>query len=212
MILISLSVGLPRDIEVDGDIVRTGIFKTPVAGRVRVRTTNLDGDRQADLNAHGGPDKAVYAYPSEHYAVWRRELPGAQLDWAAFGENFTTEGLLETDVLIGDRFRIGTAEFVVRQPRMPCYKLGIRFGRPDMVARFSAVDRSGFYLAVEQEGEVGAGNPIERLSRDARALTVSAAYRLMLGDASRPLIELAASHPELSSGWRERFLKRLQQL
>ena len=147
MKLLSVSVGLPREIEWKDKIVRTSIFKAPVSGPVRVAKLNVDGDQQSDLTVHGGIDKAVYVYPSEHYPFWREQFPDMELPWAVFGENFTTEGLLE-DTRIGDRFRIGSAEFVVTQPRMPCFKLGIRFKRPDMVKRFLESGRTGFYLAV----------------------------------------------------------------
>jgi MOSC domain-containing protein YiiM len=154
MKLLSVNVGLPREIEWKEKVVRTSIFKAPVTGPVRVAKLNLDGDQQSDLSVHGGIDKAVYAYPSEHYAFWRREIPGMDLPWGVFGENFTTEGLLEEMVHIGDRFRVGSAEFVVTQPRMPCFKLGIRFNRSDIVKRFLQSGRSGFYFAVLKEGEV----------------------------------------------------------
>jgi MOSC domain-containing protein YiiM len=157
--------------------VSTGIFKEPVAGRLMLRHNNLDGDRQADLTVHGGWDKAVYVYPSEHYAYWREELPGMPLPYGSFGENFTTEGLDESSVHIGDRFRIGGALVEVTQPRMPCYKLAIRFGRPDMPKRFHASGRCGFYLAVLQEGEVGAGDTLERIARNDGELSVIEAYR-----------------------------------
>ena len=152
--VVSLSVGLPREVEWDGDTVLTSIFKEPVDRRLRVSKLNIEGDEQSDLTVHGGVDKAVYVYPSEHYEAWSRELPEVEFPWAAFGENLTTEGLLE-DVRIGDRFRIGTAEFVVTQPRLPCYKLGIRFGRMDMLKRMLRNGRTGFYFAVTTEGEVG---------------------------------------------------------
>ncbi|HSC71578.1 MAG TPA: MOSC domain-containing protein, partial [Candidatus Methylomirabilis sp.] len=129
MRLVSVNVGLPREVAAKGKRVRTGIFKEPVDGRVLLRTLNLEGDRQADLTVHGGPSKAVYAYPSEHYQYWRKELPDMHLPWGMFGENFTTEGLLEGQVHVGDRFRIGSAELMVTEPRLPCYKLGVRFGR-----------------------------------------------------------------------------------
>ncbi len=146
MKLLSVSVGLPREIEWKDKIVRTSIFKAPVSGPVRVAKLNVDGDQQSDLTVHGGIDKAVYVYPSEHYPFWREQFPDMELPWGVFGENFTTEGLLE-DTRVGDRFRIGSAEFVVTQPRMPCFKLGIRFNRPDMVKRFLESGRTGFYLA-----------------------------------------------------------------
>ena len=144
-----------------------------MAGRVRVTRLGLEGDKQSDLRVHGGPDKAVYAYPSEHYAYWARELPGVDLPGGAFGENFTTEGLLERDVRIGDRFRAGSAELVVTDPRMPCYTLGVRFGRDDMVRRFLAHGGSGFYFAVLREGEVAAGDPIELTARDESEMTIA---------------------------------------
>jgi MOSC domain-containing protein YiiM len=158
MQIVSIQVGLPRTVEWRGELIETAIFKSPVAGRVRVGRLNLDGDRQADLTVHGGADKAVYVYPSEHYAWWKEELPGVALPWGSFGENFTTEGVLETSTRVGDVLRAGSAEFVVTQPRMPCYKLNVRFGRPDMVKRFLRGGRPGLYLAVLREGDVGAGD------------------------------------------------------
>src|SRR6266568_969087 len=152
MKILSVNVGMPKEVSWQGKLVTTGIFKEPVNAPVMLRTLNLDGDRQADLTVHGGVTKAVYAYPSEHYDYWRAELPDVDLPWAAFGENLTTEGLFEKDLRIGDRFRIGSAELVVTQPRLPCYKLGIRFGRMDMLKRFLKSGRTGFYFAVTVEG------------------------------------------------------------
>ena len=173
MKLVSVNVSLPRRVEWRGRQVRTSIWKSPVTGRVRVTRLSLEGDKQSDLRVHGGVDKAVYAYPSEHYAYWARELPGMDLPWGAFGENFTTEGLLEREVRIGDRFQVGTAELQVTDPRMPCYKLGVRFDRDDMVKRFLAHGGSGFYLAVIREGEVAAGDPIELTARSDREITIA---------------------------------------
>lgn len=170
--LVSINVGVPRELVEKGKAVTTSIFKEPIEGRVVVRRLNLDGDRQADLSVHGGVNKAVYAYPSEHYEYWRMVLPRVSLRWGMFGENFTTEGLLDDAVRVGDRFRIGSAEVVVTQPRLPCYKLGIRFGRADMVKRFMASGRTGFYFAVLKEGEVGAGDPIELISREEGSVTI----------------------------------------
>lgn len=178
MKLVSLNVGLPRQVTWHGQIVTTGIFKEPIPGRVDLRKLNLDGDRQADLKVHGGEYKAVYGYPVEHYAYWRKELPGRDLPLGVFGENFTTEGLVETSVHLGDRFSVGSAEIVVTQPRLPCYKLGIRFQSDWMVKRFLASARTGFYFAVAREGEVGAGDEIELLSRDPEAVAVSEITRL----------------------------------
>jgi MOSC domain-containing protein YiiM len=172
MKVISVNVGTPRSVDNGGRKVRTSIWKTPRDGRVVVRTLNLDGDRQSDLRVHGGPRKAVYVYPSEHYEYWRAELPGFELPWGAFGENLTTSGLLERDVRIGDRIAIGSAEFQVTQSRQPCFKLGIRFGREDMLKRFIDSDRSGFYVAVVREGDVGGGDTIAVVERAAGGLTV----------------------------------------
>ena len=190
--------------------MRTSIFKQPVRGRVHVARLNIDGDEQSDLSVHGGPDKAVYAYPAEHYTAWRRKLPDADLPWGAFGENLTTEGLLENQVSIGDRYRIGTTELVVTQPRAPCYKLGVRFGRPDMVKLFHESGRSGFYLAVAREGELGAGDTIERVAQDGGGLTVADVVRLYAADAAdQALLRRASRHPALPASWRDYFRQRL---
>lgn len=178
MKLVSLNVGLPREVPWHNTTATTGIFKQPVSGRVALRKLNLDGDRQADLKVHGGEYKAVYCYPLEHYSYWKKELPGRDLPFAVFGENFTTEGLLEDSVHLGDRFAVGSAEVVVTQPRLPCYKLGIRFQSDDMVKPFLASARTGFYLAVTREGEVGAGDEIQLLARDPNAVPVSEITRL----------------------------------
>lgn len=173
MKIVSLNVGRPRLVLDRCREVSTGIFKSPVDGPLMLRRTNLDGDRQADLIAHGGANKAVYAYPSEHYEFWRNELPGAELTWAKFGENLTTEGLLESEAHIGDHFRIGGAIVRASQPRIPCYKLGIRFGRDDMPKRFLASGRSGIYFAVVEEGLVNAVDSIELVKADQRGITIS---------------------------------------
>ncbi|HKS21933.1 MAG TPA: MOSC domain-containing protein [Thermoanaerobaculia bacterium] len=175
MRIASINVGLPREVEWQGRIVRTSIFKEPVAGPVCARRLNLDGDRQSDLTVHGGVVKAVYVYPAEHYPFWREELREPDLSPGAFGENFTTEGLLEDTVRIGDRLRIGSAEFIVTQPRLPCFKLQLRFGRLDIVRRFLRSGRSGFYLAVTREGEVAAGDEIALVASD--GMTVAEAFR-----------------------------------
>ena len=210
MKLLSVNVGLPREVEWKGTIVRTSIFKAPVAGRVRVSKLNAEGDQQSDLTVHGGIDKAVYAYPSEHYSFWRSELPGMDLAWGVFGENFTTEGLVEEKVHVGDRFQIGSAEFVLTQPRMPCYKLGIRFNRPDIVKRFLQSGRSGFYFAVQKEGEVAAGDSIELLKRDAPGITVADIVNLYRRDATnQDLLRRVSELPSLPNSWRDYFRKRL---
>lgn len=191
----------------------TGIYKDPVEGRVKVRRTNLDGDRQADLSVHGGPDKAVYVYPSEHYPFWRRELELEDLPWGSFGENLTAEGWWEDEVHIGDRFRIGTAEFAVTQPRTPCFKLAMKFDREDIIERFLESGRLGFYLAVTQEGELGAGDAMERIHEDENGVTVVDVIRLYVdrhGESDPDLLKRAVAVEALSAGWREHFRKRLQ--
>jgi MOSC domain-containing protein YiiM len=166
MQILSVNVGQPREVtDAAGNRVVTSIYKSPVSGGIRVRELNIDGDRQSDLVKHGGPLRAVYMYPSEHYAFWRTELPGTDLPWGAFGENLTIEGLVEDDVRIGDRLRVGSSELVVTRPRKPCYKLGIRLGQRDIVTRFRASGRSGFYLSVACEGELRAGDAITLVER-----------------------------------------------
>ncbi len=211
MKVVSVNVGLPREVMWRGRPVLTGIFKEPVAGRVRLRFLNLDGDRQADLTVHGGADKAVYAYPIEHYAYWQQELPEMELSWGVFGENFTIEGLSEDTVNIGDRFRIGTAEVMVTQPRMPCYKLGIRFGRADIVKRFQASRLSGIYFSVVQEGEVGTGDSIEFVSRDENHVTVADITRLFdRNTADTYLLHRAIQVQALPTNLRDYFLQQLE--
>ncbi len=210
MRVISLNVGLPREVEWRGQTVRTSIFKTPVDHPLHVTTLNFAGDEQSDLSVHGGIDKAVYVYPSEHYEYWRREFPQMELPWAMFGENLTILGLLERNVRIGDRLRVGSAEFVVTQPRMPCFKLGIRFGRPDILRRFLQSGRTGFYLAVTREGQVGAADPIEFLQQAEKSLTVADVVNLYTVDAeNQELLRRATETTGLPENWREYFRKRL---
>jgi MOSC domain-containing protein YiiM len=205
--LISVQVGVPRIVLRDGEEVSTGIFKTPVQKRVQMRTLNLEGDRQADLSVHGGRDKAVYAYPSEHYAYWKSELPGVELPWGSFGENLSVAGLLEADVCLGDRFQIGTAEVVVTQPRLPCFKLNLKFQRDDMAKRFLASRRTGFYFRVLREGEIGAGDEIVRVHEDENRVSIADAMKVYLGDPdSNELRESALRVEYLSAGWRKEFL------
>ena len=210
MKVVSVNAGLPREVEWRGKMVLTSIFKAPVEGRVQVARLNIAGDRQSDLSVHGGTDKAVYAYPSEHYSFWRGELPGIDFPWGAFGENLTTAGLAEDKVHIGDRFRAGSAEFIVTQPRMPCFKLGIRFGRPDMVKRFMHSGRTGFYFAVAREGEVGAGDTLERVAEGEGRISVADVVALHASDAAnQDLLRRAARLPALPDSWREYFRDRL---
>lgn len=177
MKVLSVNVGLPRLVEYNGEPVSTAIFKDPVEGVVKVHAANLEGDRQADLSVHGGYYKAVYCYPSEHYPFWRSEYPDIELPYGMFGENLTTGGLMEEDVHAGDRLRIGTAEFLVTQPRLPCYKLGIRFGRVDIIKRFFKSGRSGFYLSIEKTGELQKGDSIEIIDRNEQEETIAVIAR-----------------------------------
>jgi MOSC domain-containing protein YiiM len=212
MKILSLNVGLPKPVSWRGRRIMTGIFKQPVEGRVSLRRHNLDGDAQADLSVHGGPEKAVYAYPSEHYPFWRRELEMEALPWGSFGENLTTDGWWEDQVHVGDRFRIGTAELVVTQPRLPCFKLALRFDRDDIVERFLDSGRPGIYFAILQEGEIGAGDAMERTHEDEHRVTVVDVLRLYLerkGPSDPDLLRRAASVEALAEGWRDHFRKRL---
>lgn len=207
--ILSLQVGLPQTVDWHGQQVETGIFKSPVKGPVHLRTLNLDGDRQADLTVHGGPDKAVYVYASEHYAYWRSELPEVDFPWGAFGENFTTAGLAEDTVHIGDRFQIGAAEVLAVQPRMPCYKLGVKFGRDDMVKRFLHSMRLGYYLRVLKEGQVSPVAVFVPLHRDENEVKVLDIVRLYLHQYSDPpLLRRALSAKSLPAPWRHSLSPR----
>jgi MOSC domain-containing protein YiiM len=211
--LISVNVGLPRIVMNNGDPVATGIFKEPVAGRVILRKLNLDGDRQADLSVHGGPSKAVYVYPSEHYDYWEQELPGMKLPWGMFGENFTTTGLFESELNIGDKFRVGSSLVMVTEPRMPCYKLGIKFGHLDIVKRFLASERTGFYCAVLQEGEVGTGDRIELIEEDRHRVKVSDITRLYIREKDNAeLLRRLFVVEALPDNWKNYFQHRLEKL
>ena len=219
MKLVSVNAGMPREVSWHGRMVTTGIFKEPVKGRVALRKLNLDGDRQADLTVHGGEYKAVYCYPLAHYDYWKRELPGRELPMGMFGENFTVDdgwaGAPEETVHLGDRFSVGTAEVAVTQPRLPCYKLGIRFGSDDMVKRFLASGRTGFYVAVVREGEVGAGDEMKMIAREANAVPVSEITRLYVvkryGEAEISAVRRALRVAELPESWKEYFRERLRQ-
>jgi MOSC domain-containing protein YiiM len=214
MKIVSLNVGLPRDVIWHGRTVTTGIYKFPVEGPIALRNLNLDGDRQADLSVHGGEHKTVYCYPIEHYAYWKKKLPSSDLPPGTFGENFTTEGLLEGDVHIGDQFAVGTTQVIVTQPRLPCYKLGARFDSDDMVKKFLASRRTGFYFAVTKEGQVAAGDEIKLLFRDPKAISISEFVELYVAKnwtpanitAIRRLFDL----PSLPNDWKSYFDHRLQ--
>jgi MOSC domain-containing protein YiiM len=211
MKIVSLNVGRPQLVMRGGEPVSTAIFKEPVEGRLMLRTLNLDGDRQADLSVHGGPTKAVYVYPAEHYEYWKHELPEMELPYGMFGENFTATGFSETTLNIGDEFRIGSATVMVTEPRMPCYKLGVRFGRTDIIKRFLVSERTGFYLAVLQEGEVGPDDEFQLIKRNEPSVTVNEVTRLYTRDrANVELLRRAIAVEVLPEGWRTYFAERLQ--
>jgi MOSC domain-containing protein YiiM len=230
MKLVSVNTGMPREVSWHGRIVTTAIFKEPAGGRVALRKLNLDGDRQADLTVHGGEHKAVYCYSLAHYDYWKKELHGRELPMGMFGENFTIDdggpGLpggqalpggqgLEESVHLGDRFSVGTAEVAVTQPRLPCYKLGVRFGSDDMVKRFLASGRTGFYVAVLREGEVGAGDEMKVTAREPNAVAVSEITRLYVAkrysEAEIGAVRRALRVPELPESWKEYFRERPRQ-
>ena len=213
MKIVSLNTGLPREVTWHGMTVSTSIFKKPVKGRVALRKLNLDGDRQADLTVHGGEFKAVYCYPLLHYDYWRAQLPGKDLPLAVFGENFTIDNFVEDSIHLGDRFAVGSAQVIVTQPRLPCYKLGIRFQADDMVKRFLASARTGFYLAVTREGEVGAGDEMRPLASDPNAVPVSEITRLYIAKrfsgADVVSLKKALQVQALPESWKQYFRKRL---
>lgn len=212
--ILSVNVGTPRQVPAaHGQTVLTSIFKSPVEGRRAVRRHNVEGDQQSDLTVHGGPNKAVYCYPSEHYAYWKEQLPDHDLSvYGAFGENLTTSGLLETDVWIGDRFRTGSAILKVTQPRMPCFKLGIRFNLSTMVKRFWQSGRSGIYFSIVEEGDLAAGDTIERIARGPEQLSVADVVRLYRGDEKNPELLDRALRAPLSGSWKEEIRERSRQL
>jgi MOSC domain-containing protein YiiM len=214
MKLVSVNTGRPREVMWHGRSVTTGIYKEPVTGRVAMRTMNLDGDRQADLSVHGGPDKAAYCYASGHYEYWRKELPGRELPPGMFGENLTIEDFKEDAVHLGDRLSVGAAEAVVTQPRMPCYKLGVKFGSDDMVKRFLVSGRTGFYLAVRREGDVGAGDEVKVIERDANGVPVSEITRLYVakrwGDDDVAGVQRALGVAAFPETWKEYLRVRLR--
>ncbi len=215
MKVLSVNVGLPRKILFNGQIITTAIFKDPVKGHISLRKLNLDGDKQADLTVHGGLDKAVYSYPSEHYDYWRKQFPNTDLVWGMFGENFTTEGLFEDAVNVGDQFQIGSAKLVATQPRMPCYKLGVRFGRMDVIRRFMASGRPGIYFKVLTEGEVQREDKIKIIRRDKNNVTVKDIVSLYIARNDIDNIETmkrATKIRNLPEGWRYEFQQKIEQL
>jgi MOSC domain-containing protein YiiM len=212
MKVLSVNVALPRLIAWKGQTFNTGIFKQPIAGPVMMRQLDFDGDRQADLSVHGGPYKAVYAYPSEHYQFWRKELPAMDLPWGQFGENLTTEGLTEADTHIGDVLRIGKATVQVTQPRVPCFKLAAKFQRDDILKRFLQSGRSGFYFSVIAEGLVAAGDAIERIQQDPNGIAVNDINTLFNHGTDTALLRRVIQLEALPLDWREHFAAHLAEL
>jgi MOSC domain-containing protein YiiM len=211
--ILSVNVSLPKEVDFEGQKVTTGIFKKSIDGRIMLRTLNLDGDKQADLTVHGGPDKAVYAYPIEHYEFWRKVYPDMEMPNGMFGENFTIEGLMESEVSLGDSFEIGSSKVIATQPRMPCYKLGVKFGRMDVLKKFLASGRSGIYFKVLEEGEVGAGDPIIQIKKDTNQVGITDIVRLYSSD--REDIEMmrrAVKVEALPEGWRDYFLEQIRRV
>jgi MOSC domain-containing protein YiiM len=210
MEVLSVNVGMPKDIAAGGQVVRSGIFKYPVTGVVRVHTLNLDGDGQADLTVHGGRDKAVYVYPSEHYPFWRRELDMTLPDWGAFGENLTVEGMSEDTVHVGDQIAIGSALLQVTQPRLPCFKLAAKFQRDDIIERFLASRRTGFYVRVLTEGSLQAGDAITVREQEPHHITIREITDLYANKhPHRAEILRVLSVDTLSAPWRKHFEKML---
>ena len=215
MKVLSVNVGLPKNVLFNGQIITTAIFKDPVNGPIILRKLNLDGDKQADLTVHGGIDKAVYSYPEEHYYYWRKQFPNMDLEWGMFGENFTTEGLLEDAVNVGDQFQIGAAKLVATQPRMPCYKLGVRFGRMDVIRKFMTSGRPGIYFKVLTEGEIKIDDKIKLIKRDKNNVTVKDIVTLYITRNNTDNIETmrrATKIRDLPEGWRSEFQQKIEQL
>ncbi len=209
MNVVSVNVGMPREVEWNGKTISTGIYKEPVSGPIELKKLNLQGDAQADLSVHGGPNMAVYAYSANHYAYWKSQLPDHEFNWGAFGENLTVDGCLDDEIFIGDQLRIGTAELQVTQPRVPCFKLGIRFGDQAMVKRFMDSKKFGFYFRVLKEGEIQAGDSIEFLEQDKGKVSVSDIMTLYLNSDERELMKRAVDVEALPESWRTHFEKTL---
>lgn len=215
MKVLSVNVGLPRKVLFNGQTITTAIFKDPVKGPVMLRKINLDGDKQADLTVHGGVDKAAYSYPAEHYDYWRKQYPNTDIIWGMFGENFTTEGLMEDTVNIGDQIQIGSAKLVATQPRMPCYKLGVRFGLMEIIRRFLSSSRPGIYFKVLKQGEVKTGDKIEIIEKDKNNVTVKDIVRLYINRDHVDNIEImrrAIKISALPEGWKYEFQQNIDQL
>ena len=197
--VLSVAVGRPRQFEFNGRPARSAIWKSPVAGRVAARGVNLEGDDQADRKAHGGPDKAVYVYAVEDLRWWERDT-GRAIPFGGFGENLTTEGIQVNDALVGERWRIGSAVFEVSEPRIPCWRLGVRMEDPGFVRRFTDAQRPGTYLRIVVEGDVGAGDALSIVSKPDHDLTVRDVFRIYTRE--RGEVRRLIGVPALSEAWR----------
>ncbi len=209
--IVSVNVGQVREVEDNGRTVTTAIFKSPVEGPVRAEGVNLRGDAQADLSVHGGPDKAIYGFASEHYAQWRADYPHIEFTWGAFGENLTTAGLLEDDALIGARYRCGSLVLRVTEPRMPCSKFGLRLGDKSVLKHMIDTGHSGFYFAIDEEGEIEAGDTLEHLDTPQGAIPVSEISRLYFSkerDAAE--LEAALAAPAVTKEWSDWLEEQLK--
>ncbi|HMJ60230.1 MAG TPA: MOSC domain-containing protein [Bryobacteraceae bacterium] len=212
MQVISVNVGQPREVETLRGIVLTSIFKSPVSGRVAVRNHNLEGDRQADLRVHGGPNKAIYAYSSEHYSYWAKRLPDTELPYGKFGENLTIAGLTEEQAHIGDSYRIGTCILRVTQPRMPCFKLALRFERTDMIKLFWKSGLSGTYFAIAKEGELGAEDDIELVEKHPAQVAIADVVKVYKRETTDPEIYARVMQAPISGSWKEEIRERWAQM
>lgn len=214
MKIISVNVGLPIKVNFGREVVTTGIFKNPIQHRVKLNKLNLEGDKQADLTVHGGINKAVYAYPSEHYIFWKEEIKDFEYSWGTFGENLTTEGLFEDIVRIGDQFKIGSTKVMATQPRMPCYKLGIRFGRMDVIKKFLESGKSGIYFKVIKEGEIGINDTVKLIKKNNNDITIKNIVEMVTKDEIEniELMEKTIQVPELPTGWKNYFVEKLSNL
>lgn len=210
MKVISVNLGLPRTIEINGVSVTTGIFKEAVNEPVMLRRFNFDGDKQADLKNHGGVYKAVYGYAHEHYPTWQKELGRDDFSYGQFGENITSEGLLETEIFVGNVYRFGEALLQITQPRVPCFKLAIRMNDPQMTKRFMQAQRTGYYMRVLEEGMVGAGDKITLEREDPQRMTVRDINNLLYFEPDADLAAKAIQIESLSTGWKKSFKEMIE--
>lgn len=210
MKLESIFVGKPTEVTVDDKVVETGIYKSRISGPVYVSETQIEGDGQADLSVHGGIDKAVYAYPAEHYVFWKAERDDLLFEPGVFGENLSVSGMTEDQVCVGDVFQVGAVKLKVTTPRMPCFKLGIKMGDPRFVKDFMQAEKNGFYLKVLQEGEIEAGDSIKKVEEDGYSLSILEMVQLYTTRKyDENLMRKAVTSPSLPEDWREYFRKRL---